>query len=106
MFDLGKLAGNLAKFLGHYSGELAAISGSLDTIVDHMPLDHQDKARVKDTITGLTEAAARVAEGAAAMANVPVQEVTISKADVEAAVAAFITAHPEVIREALGNGNG
>jgi hypothetical protein len=91
--DLKALAQNIGGFLGHYSGELGIIAGTLESVVGHLPIDHQDKQRINETLGTLHDAAARVAEGASAMANAPVQEVVVSAEAVNDAVGAYLATH-------------
>lgn len=91
--DLEKLAKDFGGFLGHYSGELRVISSTLQSVVDHLPIDHQDKERIGGILTGLQDAATRVATAAEALGGQTV-DVTVAKADVEEAVTDYLDRHP------------
>lgn len=113
--DVKALATNVSTFLDKHSGELRVIASVLATVVAHLPIDQQDKARMSEALDALQTSAGNIAEGAAKLSELanavagehatPV-EVTVSKDDVEEAVATYMHgAHPEQTGE-LGNGHG
>lgn len=102
--DIQGLAENVARFIGHYAGELRTVASTVETVIGALPLDPGDKERLNGVLAALQDAATRAADGAAALSQATV-EVVVSASDVEAAVAAYLTAHPDVISGAAGNAN-
>lgn len=93
--DVKALAENFASFMTKHSGELRLVASTLQTIVDHLPIDQQDKARLSEGLGTLQTAAGNIATGASALAGATV-EVVIAKDDVVDAVR-------EVVAEETGN---
>lgn len=83
--DLEKLAHDFSSFLSKHSGELRLVASTLQTVVDHLPIDQQDKERMGEALNTLQNAASNIAAAAATISGEPT-EVVIDKADVVDAV--------------------
>jgi hypothetical protein len=96
------LAKNFAEFLGKHSGELRLLGSTLQTVVDHLPIDHQDKERLSAGLSAIGNSANNIAHAANALAGEEIV-VVIDKADVGAAVADFLSHNPTAAAEAEAN---
>lgn len=94
--SLKSVAESFVGFLTHYQGELSGIATSLGDIVQHLPIDADDKARILGTVSELQEGAVNVLAAANALAGRDDLEVVVKASDVEAAVGAYLAAHPEL----------
>jgi hypothetical protein len=92
------LAKNFASFLGKHSTELRVVSATLQTVVDHLPIDQGTKNNLTEGLNALQTSAGRIAAAAGDLAGEPI-EVVVSKADVDNAVAAYIEAHRTTLFE-------
>lgn len=90
--DVTELAQNFATFLAKHSGELRFVGSALQTVVDHLPIDAQDKARISDGLGGIANAANNIARAAAELAGEDI-EVVVDKADVQEAVGEYLDEH-------------
>jgi methyl-accepting chemotaxis protein len=97
--DIKELAENFAEFLAKHSGELRFIGSALQTVVDHLPIDAQDKERLSTGLAGIANAANNISNAAANLTG-QATEVVVSSEDVAAAVGEYLDEHPEVIANA------
>lgn len=102
--DVKTLAKDFTGFLAHHSTELSVVASTLETLLSHLPIDAQDKARISTGLDALQQSAANIANAAAALSGQDV-EVVVSKADVEAAVAAYLDTHRASIESGDNAGN-
>jgi hypothetical protein len=75
-------------FMSHYAEESAAVHAALTDIVNALPLQQQDKARVTATIDKLAAIPGNIESSLANILETP-PHVTINLADVETALGAF-----------------
>jgi hypothetical protein len=92
-----KTINKFGKFLGKYAGEMRGIVGVLGTIVSALPIGRDDRERVEGILADLAAAADRVEKAA----NAPL-EISLSAADIEAAVAKLLPAAVQAELKRLG----
>lgn len=89
MTDLLKTAGSvwdtLTGFLSHHADELNGVAQTLSTLVNSVPLDHQDKENVTNVISGLGNAAENI-KHFLENSSEPPADLVIKKSDVLDAV--------------------
>lgn len=81
--------GALTGFLTHHADELAGIGSALNTIVNNVPLDQQDKSNVTDVIGGITNAVENIKNFLESNPTGPASDVVIKESDLVAALGAF-----------------
>lgn len=97
-----KAANSFANFLALHASELGAVATALATIVNALPMQHDDKASVNDILAGITNSATNIALAAANLTGAPV---VVRKSDVAEIVAEFLAtdAGRALLSEAVGN---
>lgn len=78
---------SLKKFLARHADELTDLTRVLGFIVPALPVDNQDKRRIKRVLDGLSKSADRIAKGAEKM---PAIEAPVAPADLKAVVVAAL----------------
>jgi hypothetical protein len=78
---------DFVKFLGHYAGEALSIAEALNTVLGGLALSPTDQAKVQEVIDKLQAAAENIGSYKPSV-------IKIDKADVEAAVAAYLKKNP------------
>lgn len=86
--NVEKAANSFAQFLALHAGELGAITGALGAVVNALPLQHDDKAGILDTLTDLQKSATNIAAAAANLTGAPV---VVRKSDVAEIVGEFLS---------------
>lgn len=102
MTKIASIASAFVGFLTHYSGEVANVATALESVIGALPIDAADKQRVTDIIDALNNASANVANAVQELQGQTL-DVVVSAEDVQAAVAAYLQAHPELFH-AAGSG--
>lgn len=98
------VVGGVGKFMKRYAGEASRIADVFRTILQAVPIDAQDKAKVEKVIEDLDAAADRIADylNENPMIGEPI---TVKASDVEKAIAKYLDANPGVIAAALAKAN-
>jgi hypothetical protein len=80
-------------FISKYAGELRLVSGAIGSIVNALPIDRGDKAKVNDVLEKLVANAASIEDAVKKMKEP--KAVVIKKSDIETAVKAVL---PDILR--------
>lgn len=83
------LFGNFLGFVSHYATEARAVAASLTTILDALPIQHADKARVRELIAALENGADNIGEFLATNPTEPAT-VKISAKDINKALGDYL----------------
>ncbi len=78
----------LKKFLGKHADELAGVTSVLDTVVGALPIDPQDKRKVRAVLDKLNSASESIAASADAMKD---ENITFTDAQVGKALKDFLS---------------
>jgi hypothetical protein len=85
-------------FATRYAGEAKAAGNALSAILDTLPIHAEDREKIKSEIDKIAQAPASIL--AWASKAVEPKPVTINKADINSAVAAYLKANPPKATEA------